>query len=91
MGNGCKIPSEEFVGPVTSQIIKKTKQKDVNKTDKQPAYICKIELRYKKRRVKSDVPANEPLTDPQKVYELFSDLQNEAKEKLITISLDSKV
>jgi len=58
---------------------------------KQPTYIREIELRYKKRRVKSDAPVNEPLTDPQKVYELFSDLQNEAKEKLITISLDAKL
>lgn len=56
-----------------------------------PTYIREIELRYKKRRVKSDAPLHEPLTDPKKVYELFSDLQNEAKEKLITISLDTKL
>ncbi len=60
-------------------------------TDKQPTYIREIELRYKKRRVKSDAPVNEPLANPQKVYELFSDLQNEAKEKLIAISLDTKL
>ena len=60
-------------------------------SEKQPTYIREIELRYKKRRVKSDAPVNEPLTDPQMVYELFSDLQNEAKEKLITISLDTKL
>ncbi len=60
-------------------------------TEKQPTYIREIELRYKKRRVKSNAPVNEPLTDPQKVYELFSSLQDEAKEKLITISLDTKL
>lgn len=59
--------------------------------EKQPTYIREIEIRYKKRRVKSDAPVDEPLTDPQRVYELFSDLQNEAKEKLITISLDVKL
>ena len=58
---------------------------------KRPVYIREIEIRYKKRRVKSDAPIEQPLTDPQQVYELFSDLQNEAKEKLITISLDTKL
>lgn len=32
-----------------------------------------------------------PLTDSGRVYELFQDLQNETKEKLITISLDIKL
>lgn len=58
---------------------------------KGPTYIREIELRYKKHRVKSNAPVNEPLTDATKVFELFSDLQNEAKEKLITISLDIKL
>lgn len=65
--------------------------KSVDGTGKQLTYIREIELRYKKRRVDSDVAVNEPLTDPRMVYELFSDLQNEAKEKLITISLDAKL
>jgi len=60
-------------------------------TEKKPTYIREIELRYKKHRVKSDAPVNEPLTDPKKVYELFSNLQDDAKEKLITISLDAKL
>jgi len=59
--------------------------------EKKQTYIREIELRYKKRRVKSDAPVNEPLASPQKVYELFSTLQDEAKEKLITISLDAKL
>lgn len=57
-------------------------------TKKLPTYIREIEIRYKKRRVKSDAPVDKPLTDPQRVYELFADLQNEAKENLITISVD---
>ena len=78
------------IGPVTNQIIGK-RIKPMSDTEKQPTYIREIELRYKKRRVKADAPVNEPLTDPRKVFDLFSDLQNEAKEKLITISLDNKL
>lgn len=63
----------------------------MSNTKKPSTYIREIELRYKKHRVKSDAPVNEPLTDPQMVYELFSDLQDEAKEKFITISLDVKL
>ena len=58
---------------------------------KRPSYIREIEIRYKKRRTKADAPVDKPLTDPQRVYELFADLQNEVKEKLITISLDAKL
>ncbi|MBI3563369.1 MAG: DNA repair protein RadC [Gammaproteobacteria bacterium] len=60
-------------------------------SEKYPAYIREIEIRYKKHPVDANAPVNEPLTDPRRVYELFSDLQNEAKEKLITISLDVKL
>ncbi|MBU6951623.1 JAB domain-containing protein [Hahella sp. HN01] len=59
--------------------------------DNRPTYIREIDIRYKKKRVKSSAPVNVPLTDPTLVFELFSDLQNEAKEKLITVSLDSKL
>lgn len=57
----------------------------------EPTFVREIELRYRKRRVKSDAPINEPLTDPKKVYALFSDLQNETKEKMLAISLDTKL
>jgi len=63
----------------------------VSSEKKETTYIREIELRYKKHRVKSNVPVNVPLTDARRVFELFSDLQNEAKEKLITISLDAKL
>ena len=33
----------------------------------------------------------EAVSHPQQIYELFKDLQNEAKEKLIAISLDTKL
>jgi len=79
------------MGLVTRQTLEKRKGRKMANTDTQPTYIREIEVRYKKRRIKSGAPVNERLTDAQKVYELFSDLQNEAKEKLITISLDTKL
>jgi DNA repair protein RadC len=58
---------------------------------KRPVYIREIEIRYKKKKVKSDSPIGQSLVNPEVVVELFSDLQNEAKEKLITISVDVKL
>ena len=58
---------------------------------KKPTYIREIEVRHKKRRTKADAPVDEPVIDPGRAYELFADLQNEAKEKLITISVDAKL
>jgi DNA repair protein RadC len=84
-----KYPIGRSTGPVTNQVLKKRR---ISMSDsEQPTYIREIELRYKKHEVKAGAPVNEPLTDPRKVYDLFSDMQNEAKEKLITISLDNKL
>lgn len=58
---------------------------------KKAKYIREIEIRFRKRRVKADSPVEEFITDPQQVVELFSDLQNESKEKMITISLTRKL
>ncbi len=60
------------------------------KADK-PAYLREIQIRYKKKRVKTGSPVGKRITAAQQVYELFSDLQNESKEKLIAISLDAKL
>lgn len=62
-----------------------------NDKETQATYIREIELRYRDHAVNPDAPAHEPLTDARKVFELFSDMQNESKEKLITISLDAKM
>lgn len=56
-----------------------------------PAYLREIEIRYKKKRVKAGSPVGKRITGAEQVFALFSDLQNEAKEKLITISLDVKL
>ncbi len=54
-------------------------------------YLREIQLKFKKKRIKSNIPINKPLTDSQLVYNLFQDLQNETKEKLITISVNAKL
>ncbi len=55
---------------------------------KEYSYIREIEIRYRKKRIKNELPTDQALTDAQKVFELFSDLQNETKEKMIAVSLD---
>jgi len=55
------------------------------------SYLREVQIRFKKKRVKSNLSVAEPLTDSRKVYELFKDLQDETKEKLITISIDLKL
>lgn len=65
--------------------MKKTKKKQ------RPVYLRELQIKFKKKRVKNNIPVDKPMTDSQLVYELFQDLQNETKEKLITISLNSKL
>ncbi len=55
------------------------------------AYLREIQIRYKKKRVKAGSPVGKKIVGAGQVVELFSDLQNEAKEKLITVSLDAKL
>ncbi|WP_303905239.1 JAB domain-containing protein [Thiohalomonas denitrificans] len=53
------------------------------------AYLREVELKYKITEVESDVIGGDAGSSSQ-VYQLFSDLQNETKEKFITINLDTK-
>ncbi len=53
-------------------------------------YLREIEIKYKNRKISSDSAIDKPIREIKQVIELFSDLQNETKEKLITISLDAK-
>ncbi len=69
---------------------KKTAAVKTIKTAK-PAYLREIQIRYKKKRVKAGSPVGKKIVRAEQVVELFSDLQNEAKEKLITISLDTRL
>lgn len=61
------------------------------KTVKNPTYLREIEVKFKKKRVAAIAPTGELLTDPKTVAELFRDLQDEGKEKLIAVSLDAKL
>ncbi len=67
------------------------KKKATKKKTSEATYIREIELRFKKRRVKDNDLAGVPLVSAERVAELFRDLQNEAKEKLIAIALDSQL
>jgi len=53
------------------------------------AYLREVELRYKTTEIESDI-VGQPISDSRAVAELFSDLQNETKEKFIVINLDIK-
>jgi len=55
-----------------------------------PVFLREIEVKFKKKRVKDGSPVGEKIVDPEQVYELFKDLQNEQKEKMITLHLDTK-
>lgn len=58
--------------------------------DNGPVYLREVEIRYKKQRVKKNSGVHKSLTRPNEVVALFRDLENETKEKLITINLDSQ-
>jgi DNA repair protein RadC len=70
--------------------MKSTSDKTGTTQKEKPTYLREIEIRYRKRRVPSDSPVGKPIQGIKQVLELFSDLQNETKEKLITVSLDGK-
>ena len=61
------------------------------KKPKQPAYLRKIEIKYRKQKVKAGSPIGKPIKGAKSVVDLFSFMQNEAKEKFVTISLDAKL
>ncbi len=69
---------------------KQTKGKSKAATKKARTYLREVEIRYKKRRVKDSSPAGKSVDGPEKIAELFHELQRASKEKLITISLDAK-
>jgi len=70
-------------------IIKKKSKKETK--SKQPAYLRKIEIKYRKLKVKAGSPIGKPIKGAKTVVDLFSFMQNEAKEKFVTISLDAKL
>ena len=70
----------------------KKKKKLTNKKSKaRPAYLREVEIRFKKKQVSGGSTPGKPLTDSRQVFELFKDLENENKEKLVAISVDAKL
>jgi len=61
------------------------------KAPRKSAYLREVQIRFRKKRIKDGSPVEKPIGDSRQIYELFQDLQNETKEKLITISLDIKL
>lgn len=55
-----------------------------------PTYLREIEIRFKKKRMSSKLSVGKPIVDAKQVYNLFRDLENEQKEKMITLHLDLK-
>ncbi len=68
-----------------------SKKKKTTRRKAKPTYLREVEIKFKKKRVSSKSPTARALTSPDLVVELFRDLQNEGKEKLIVISLDAKL
>lgn len=58
---------------------------------KMPVYLREVIIRYKNKKMEGAHPIGESIKGAKQAVELFSDLQNEAKEKLIAISLDAKL
>ncbi len=52
-------------------------------------YLREVEIRYNRKRADGDL-AGANAADPQKIVSLFSDLEDETKEKFITVSIDSR-
>lgn len=77
----------KYPGELTRKLIRK--QKKQTRQNTMHNYVREVQLSYKKKRVKDDIPTDKSLVNPEIVYKMFSDLQNEGKEKLITISLDT--
>lgn len=68
-----------------------TKRGSTSKPDSFPTYVREIQVRYKKKRVRNTSLTDKPLNDSALVAELFRDMQNETKEKLVAVSLDIKL
>ncbi len=73
----------------------RTKKKAVSRNRakakaKRVVYLREVELRYRKRKVTDAAAIGKPIRAAEQVVDLFTDLQSEAKEKLLTIHLDTK-
>ncbi len=53
-------------------------------------YLREIKVTYKRKRVKDDL-LQQPVNSPQQVYDLFKDMQDETKEKLVVLHLNPQL
>ena len=70
--------------------IRAKKKAAAKNKGKAVVYLREVELRFRKRKVTDKSAVGRPIRAAQQVVALFADMQNEAKEKLITIHLDTK-
>ena len=54
------------------------------------AYIRELKVTYERKRVESDLLARS-VESPKQVHELFSDMQNETKEKVVVLHLNPQL
>jgi DNA repair protein RadC len=54
------------------------------------AYLKELRVTYKRKRVDDDL-LNQTIESPQQVYELFKDMQDETKEKLVVLHLNPQL
>jgi len=57
--------------------------------NKKYSYLREIEIKYKYKKVENNVIGNKVI-NASTIVKLFSDLQNDSKEKMITVNLDSR-
>jgi len=60
------------------------------KKTKDGVYLKEVEIKYKIRKLKTDKYVGKQVLNSRIIARLFADLQNEAKEKFITVNLDTK-
>ena len=60
-------------------------------TSSKHEYIREIVISYRKKRVPSTSPQGKSIRGAEQLVRLFSDLQNETKEKMIAVSLDTRL
>jgi len=66
---------------------------DNDETKIKKVYLKRIEARYSKECIREDAPegfTTAKFSSPSQVFEMFSELQTEAKEHFITLHLDGK-
>ena len=72
------------------QATKAATPKKSRSQTKKRTYLREVQIRFKKKRVKDGSPVGKAAMDAEQVAALFADLQNDRKEKLLTLNLDAK-